>query len=224
MEHGVSSGEHFAPLPQCVDFGDHIISNRSTCDDGESRVDHRCEETPLDAYDGMGVAWSLSDCSDSPPVCMDEFLVIPLGLINVCDTFQLGIQSWRFLLPFLDALIRYSRTWEDYVRQLIEPRAVRDMTNILHLGHVESVQVDRGRLRDNMIYYRDGRYLVSESTFREMVMRVTYDTSWAGHSKNLYEFEAPQETGLFFSGVSKLQDLPAYIVKSEDDRFLCVGW
>jgi hypothetical protein len=67
-----------------------------------------------------------------------------------------------------------------------------------------------------MIYFRDGPYLVSRSTFREMVMRVTYDTSWVGHSENLYEFETPQETGLFFSGVSKLQVLPAYIVKSED--------
>ena len=74
-----------------MDFGDQIISNRSTCDDGESRVDHQCEETPLDAYDGMGVAWSLRDCSDSPPECMDEFLVIPLGLTNLCDTFQSGI-------------------------------------------------------------------------------------------------------------------------------------
>jgi hypothetical protein len=82
----------------------------------ESRVDHQCEETPLDAYDGMGVAWSSNDYSNIPPVCMDEFLVIPLGLTNVCDTFRSGIQSWRFLLQFLDALIRYNRTWEDYVR------------------------------------------------------------------------------------------------------------
>jgi hypothetical protein len=96
-----------------VDFGDQIISNRSTCDDGESRVDHQCEETPLDAYDGMGIAWSSSDYSDSSPVCMDEFLVIPLGLTNVRDTFQSSIQLWSFLLPFLDALIRYSSTWED---------------------------------------------------------------------------------------------------------------
>jgi hypothetical protein len=109
------------------------------------------------------------------------------------------------------------------VRQLDEPRAVINMTKILHLRHVDSEQIDRGRLRDVMMYYRDGPYLASESTFREMVMRVTYDTSWAGHSKNLYEFEAPQETGLFFSGVSKLQALPAYIVKSEDGRFLCAG-
>jgi hypothetical protein len=97
MEHGVSSGERFASLPQCMDFGDHIIDSRSICDDGESRVDHQCEETPLDAYDGMGLAWCPSDCSDSPPMCMNEFLVIPLGLTNVCDTFQSGIQSWRFL-------------------------------------------------------------------------------------------------------------------------------
>jgi len=91
------------------------------------------------------------------------------------------------------------------VRQLDEPRAVIDMTKILHLGHhVDSAQVDRGRLRDDMIYYRDGPYLVSESTFREMVMRVTCDTSLAGHSENLYVFEASQEPGLFFSGVSKL--------------------
>jgi hypothetical protein len=44
-----------------VDFGDHIISSHSTYDDGESRVDHQCEETPLDAYDGMGLAWSPTD-------------------------------------------------------------------------------------------------------------------------------------------------------------------
>jgi hypothetical protein len=125
---------------------------------------------------------------------------------------------------YLDALIRYSRTWEDYVRQLDEPRAVIDMTKILHLGHVVSAQVDRGRLRNDMIYYRDGPYLLSESTFKEMVMRVTYDTSWAGHSENLYEFETLEETRLFFSGVYKLQALPAYIVKSEDGIFLYVGW
>jgi hypothetical protein len=53
---------------------------------------------------------------------MDELLVIPLGFTNVCDTFQLGIQSWRFLLLFLDAIIRYNKTWEDYVRKLCEPR------------------------------------------------------------------------------------------------------
>jgi hypothetical protein len=87
MKHGVSGGESFTPLSQCVDFGDHIINNRSTYDGGESRVDHQCEETPLDAYDGMGVSWSLSDYSDSPSVCMDEFLVIPFGLTNVCDNF-----------------------------------------------------------------------------------------------------------------------------------------
>jgi hypothetical protein len=106
---------------------------------------------------------------------------------------------------------------------LNESWAVIDMTNILHLGHVDSAQVDRGRLRDDMIYYRDGPYLVSESTFREMVMRMTYDTSWVGHPENLYEFEAPQETWLFFNGVSKLQALPAYIVRSEDGIFLCAG-
>ena len=78
------------------------------------------------------------------------------------------------------------------------------MKNILHLGHVDNAQVDKGRLRDGMIYYRDGPYLVSESTFREMVMRVKYDTSWVG--------------------VSKLQALPAYIVRSEDGRFLDAGW
>jgi hypothetical protein len=104
------------------------------------------------------------------------------------------------------------------------PRALIDMTKILHFGHVDSAQVNRGRLRDDMIYYRNGPYLVSESTFREMVMRVMYDTSWARNSENLYGFEAPQMTGLFFSGVSKLQDLLAYIFRSEDGRFLCSSW
>ena len=106
MEHGVSNGEHSALLPKCVDFGYHIISSRSTCDDGESRVDHQGEEIPLDVYDGMGVAWSPSDYSDNPSVCREEFLVIPLGLTNVCDTFKSGIQSWIFRLLFLDPLIR----------------------------------------------------------------------------------------------------------------------
>jgi hypothetical protein len=224
MEHGASSGERSAPLSQYVDFGDHIINSRNTCDDGESRVDHQGEEIPLDVYDGMGVAWSPSDYSDNPSVCREEFLVIPLGLTNVCDTFQLGIQSWSFRIPFLDALIRCNMTWEDYVRQLDEPRVVIDMTKILHLGYRDNAQVDRGRLRDGMIYCRDGSYLVFESTFREMVMRVTYDTSWVGHSENLYEFEAPHETWLIFSGVSKLQALPTYIVRSEDGRFLGAGW
>jgi hypothetical protein len=68
------------------------------------------------------------------------------------------------------------------------------MKKILHLEHVDNAQVDKGRLRDDVIYYRDGPYLVFESTFRQMVMRVTYDTYWAGNSENLYEFEAPQET------------------------------
>jgi hypothetical protein len=67
--------------------GRTLNNNCNTYDDGESRVHHQCEETPLDAYDGMGVVQSPSDCSDIPPVCMDEFLVIPLGLTNVCDTF-----------------------------------------------------------------------------------------------------------------------------------------
>jgi hypothetical protein len=106
MDHGASSGRHSAPLPQYVDFGDHIINNHSTCDDKESRVDHQGEDTPLDVYDGMEVAWSPSDYSDSPSMCRDEFLVIPLGLTNVCDTFQSGIQSWIFRLLFLDPLIR----------------------------------------------------------------------------------------------------------------------
>jgi hypothetical protein len=95
-------------------------------------------------------------------------------------------------------------TWEDYVRQLDEPRAVIDMTKILHLGHGDKAQVDRDRLREDKIYYRDGSYLVFKSTFREMVMRVKYDTSWVG--------------------VYKLQYLPTYIVGSEDGRFLSVGW
>jgi hypothetical protein len=34
MENGVSSGEHSTPLSQCMNFGDHIISSHSTCDDG----------------------------------------------------------------------------------------------------------------------------------------------------------------------------------------------
>jgi hypothetical protein len=118
MEHGASSGEHSAILPQYVDFGDHIIGSDSTCDDGESRVDHQGEETPLDAYDGMGLEWSPSDYSNSPSMCMDEFLVIPLGLTNVCDSFQ----SWSCQLSFLDALIRYSKTWEDYLRSWMSPR------------------------------------------------------------------------------------------------------
>jgi hypothetical protein len=84
--------------------------------------------------------WSLSDFSDSQLVCMDEFLVIPLGLTNVCDTFQSRIKSWRFILPFFDAVIRYNKTWEDYVIQLGEPRAIINMTMILHLGHVDSAQ------------------------------------------------------------------------------------
>jgi hypothetical protein len=87
-----------------------------------------------------------------------------------------------------------------------------------------TMQVERGKLRDDMIYYRDGPYLVFESTFREMVMRVTYYTTWAGSSENFYEFEAPQEIGIFFSGVCKLYPFPAYIVRSEGGRFLCAGW
>jgi hypothetical protein len=36
-------------------------------------VDHLCEETPLEACDGMGVAWSRGDYSDSPLAHRDEF-------------------------------------------------------------------------------------------------------------------------------------------------------
>ena len=125
---------------------------------------------------------------------------------------------------FVDASFIYNRTWEDLLRQLDETWGIIDTTGSSYLVHVVSAQDDRDRLRDDMIYYKDGLYLVSESTFREMVMRVTYDTSWVGNSKNLYEFEAPEETRLFFSGVSKLQDFPAYIVRSEDGIFLCAGW
>jgi hypothetical protein len=190
MKHGVSNGQCSTLLSHYMDFGYHIISSCSTYGDGESRVDPECEETPLDVYDGMGVMWSLSVCYDSPTMCMDKLLVIPFGFTNVCDTFHSRIQSWRFLLLFLDDLIRYNGTWEDFVRQMGDPRVVIDMKKILHLGHVDNAHIYRGRLRDDMIYYRDGPYLVYESTFLEMIMMVTYYTSWAGHSKNYYEFEA----------------------------------
>jgi hypothetical protein len=103
----------------------------SVGDAGESMVDHQCEETLLDAYDGMGIAWILSNSLNSPPKYMDDFLVIPLGLTNACDTFQSGIPSWRFMLPSIEALIRCHRTQEDCVRHLGEPWAIIDMTKIL---------------------------------------------------------------------------------------------
>jgi hypothetical protein len=71
MEHGASNGEYSAPLLQYVDFANHINNNHSTCDDRESRVYHQGEETPMDAYDSMGVPWSPSDYSDSPSMCRD---------------------------------------------------------------------------------------------------------------------------------------------------------
>jgi hypothetical protein len=36
-------------------------------------VDYLCEERPLEACHGMGVAWSASDYSDSPLAHGDEF-------------------------------------------------------------------------------------------------------------------------------------------------------
>jgi hypothetical protein len=49
------------------------LSNSSICDDGGSMVDHLCEEMPLEACHGMGVAWSPRDYSDSSLVHGDEF-------------------------------------------------------------------------------------------------------------------------------------------------------
>jgi hypothetical protein len=90
------------------------------------------------------------------------------------------------------------------VRHLGEPWVVIDMKKILQSGQVDNVQGDKDILRDDMTYYRDGPHLASDSTFMEMIMRVTYDTYWAGYPVDLCEFGAPQETGLFFSRVSKL--------------------
>jgi hypothetical protein len=74
------------------------------------------------------------------------------------------------------------------------------MTKILHLGHVDSAQVDKDKLRDDMIYYRDGPYLVFESTFREMIMRATYDTSWAGHPRICMSLRHHMRHGYFSAG------------------------
>lgn len=79
-------------------------------------------------------------------------------------------------------------------------------------------------MRDDKTYYRDDPHLAYDSTFMDMIMRATYDTYWAGNPLDLCEFGAPQETGLFFSKVSKLQDLSAYIVMSEDGKFIWAGW
>jgi hypothetical protein len=73
MEHGGSRGGQSTLLRQYMDSGGRTLSNNSVCDDGGSVVDHPCEETPLEACDGMGVASNPSNYSDSPIVHRDEF-------------------------------------------------------------------------------------------------------------------------------------------------------
>jgi hypothetical protein len=66
MEHGGSRGGPYTLLQQYIDSGGHTLSSSGVCDDGGSMIDHMCEEIPLEACDGMGIAWCLSDYSDIP--------------------------------------------------------------------------------------------------------------------------------------------------------------
>ena len=73
MEHGWSRRGRSALLQQYMDSRGRTLSSSSVFDYGGSMVDHLCEETPLEACDGMGVAWMSSDYSDSPLAHRDEF-------------------------------------------------------------------------------------------------------------------------------------------------------
>jgi len=44
-----------------------------------------------------------------------------------------------------------------------------------------SVQDDRYKVVDDIIYYKDRIYLVSKSTLKEQIMRAIHDTPLAGH-------------------------------------------
>ena len=69
---GDSRGEQSILLQQCVDSGDHIVSNNSACDDEENIVKHLSEETLFYTCYGRGIVWCLGEYSDSPQVHGDE--------------------------------------------------------------------------------------------------------------------------------------------------------
>jgi hypothetical protein len=73
MEHGWSRGGRSALLWQYIDYGGHTLSSNIVCDYGGRMVVNLCEEMPLEACDGMGVAWSPSEYSNSPLAHKDEF-------------------------------------------------------------------------------------------------------------------------------------------------------
>jgi hypothetical protein len=56
-----------------VESEGRTLSSSSVCDYVGIMVDHLCEEMPLEAWDGMGVVWSLGEFSDSPLAHRDEF-------------------------------------------------------------------------------------------------------------------------------------------------------
>jgi hypothetical protein len=73
MDHGGYRRGQSNISQKYVESGGCTLSDNSVCDDGGSMVDHICEETPLEACDGMRLVWSLHDYSDSPLTHRDEF-------------------------------------------------------------------------------------------------------------------------------------------------------
>jgi hypothetical protein len=89
-----------------VDSGGRILSSSSVYGYEGSMVDHLCEEMPLEAFDGMGVAWSLGDYSNSPLAQRDEFHGVVHSL--KIDIRQEHHQVWVSAKDGHVTILRYS--------------------------------------------------------------------------------------------------------------------
>ena len=99
----------------------------------------------------------------------NEFLVMPFGLTNASATFQscmnhtFRVQLCKFLLVFFDAILIYSKTWEEQLKHLDKVPSILEehslyakmsncefgMKEMLYLGHIISekgVQVDMEKI------------------------------------------------------------------------------
>lgn len=101
---------------------------------------------------------------------------------------------------------------EVHLRRLDGTQCIKRETS--ELCHMVKTRVGRGRLGDDLIYYRDSIGFAPELTLREV-----HDALWARHSKVVYEHEIQHMVNLSYKRVFGHQ-----VVLGCINRFTCVIW
>jgi len=110
---------------------------------GSPRIDEWMEEIhgevyPLEIYLQVRYHQSREREHDTCKVSLRHYLeslVIPLGLSNAPNTFQLGRRKWH-IFPPSDAINIFKWTWRVHMSQLWVADKSIDMLEFFHLGYV----------------------------------------------------------------------------------------